>query len=178
GVDVSSANRAGTVLVRAAPRSWETLGPVERVSWFPPASGVQALVSPATSADLAPTRSLELTLSEPVDKAFGSDRPTITPAVPGRWVDVDDDTIAFRPADAGFALGSHVHVKLPAPVSVVSDATTRTAKSLDWSVPPGTTLRLQQLLAQLGYLPLTWHPDAQPIALTARAQTEAAISPP
>jgi hypothetical protein len=178
GIAASSANRAGTVLVRAAPRSWETLGPVERVSWFPPGSGVQALVAPSTTVDLAPTRTLELTLSEPVDKAFGSDRPVITPAVPGKWVDVDDDTIEFRPSGAGFALGGHVHMKLPATVSVVSEATTRTAKALDWNVPPGTTLRLQQLLAQLGYLPLTWQPAVQPIALTARAQTQAAISPP
>jgi hypothetical protein len=178
GVEATTAHRAGTVLVRAAPRSWETLGPAERVSWFPPGSGVQALVAPATAADLAPTNPLVLTLSEPVAQAFGSDRPTIEPATPGRWVDVDDDTIEFRPSGAGFALGSHVHVKLPAAVTVVSGSTRRTTQTLDWHVPPGTTLRLQQLLARLAYLPLTWQPAAEPVSLTARAQTQAAIEPP
>jgi hypothetical protein len=178
GVESTTAHPAGTLLVRAAPRSWETLGPAERVSWFPPGSSVQALVAPATSTRLAPTNPLVLTLSEPVAQAFGSHRPTLRPAVPGRWVDVDDDTIEFRPSGAGFALGTHVHVKLPAAVTVVSGARTRTTQTLDWQVPPGTTLRLQQALARLGYLPLTWRPDGEPVPLTARAQTQAAIDPP
>jgi peptidoglycan hydrolase-like protein with peptidoglycan-binding domain len=44
-------------------------------------------------------------------------------------------------------------------------------------VPPGSTLRLQQLLATLGYLPVDFHP-AVTLASTPQAQEAAAIHPP
>ena len=40
--------------------------------------------------------------------------------------------------------------------------------TLRWQVPEGATLRLQQLLAQLGYLPLDWHPSANAVLELAR----------
>jgi hypothetical protein len=45
-------------------------------------------------------------------------------------------------------------------------------------VPPGSPLRLQQLLAQLGYLPLDFKYRGAPPASTPGAQEEAAVSPP
>ena len=54
----------------------------------------------------------------------------------------------------------------------------QTLRSLSWSVPVGSVARLQQLLAQLGYLPLEWHPTGGATAATTLAQTEAAIEPP
>jgi peptidoglycan hydrolase-like protein with peptidoglycan-binding domain len=39
-------------------------------------------------------------------------------------------------------------------------------------------LRLQQLLAQAGYLPVTWNPAGPPVAQTASAEVAAALDPP
>ncbi|HEX7082511.1 MAG TPA: L,D-transpeptidase family protein [Gaiellaceae bacterium] len=178
GVHATQASPAGTLTVRSAPRSWETLGPPERVVWFPAAKSAQALVSPSTAARLTPTHPLRLTLSQPVDDVFGSKRPALHPSVPGKWVDVDDYTIEFVPEGPGFGLGMHVHLTLPVEVAVVAGPKTSTVKTLSWSVPDGSTLRLQQLLAQLHYLPLEWHPADARVALTATAQARAAIDPP
>ena len=50
--------------------------------------------------------------------------------------------------------------------------------SLSWSVPVGSTLRLQQLLSQLGYLPLTWTPASGSVPDTALEQKQAALDAP
>ncbi len=49
---------------------------------------------------------------------------------------------------------------------------------LRWQVPEGATLRLQQLLAQLGYLPLDWHPSANEVSSSVGAELVAARAPP
>jgi peptidoglycan hydrolase-like protein with peptidoglycan-binding domain len=178
GIRATAADRAGALTVTAATRPWESLGAPEHVAWFPPASHVQALVQPGLSGPLAPTAQIELTLSEPLDTAFGSHRPSLTPGVPGRWIDVDDYTVVFRPSSSGFGLGGHVRLTFPQPVAVVGPKVTRTVRTLTWLVPPGKTLRLQQLLAQLGYLPLDWQPSGPPTRATAAAQIRAALAPP
>jgi hypothetical protein len=45
-------------------------------------------------------------------------------------------------------------------------------------VPPGSLLRLEQLLAQAGYLPLDWQPSGPPLARTPRAELQAAVEAP
>jgi peptidoglycan hydrolase-like protein with peptidoglycan-binding domain len=50
--------------------------------------------------------------------------------------------------------------------------------TIAWTVPPGSTLRLHELLAELGYLPLAWHPSGAPVASDDRAQLAAAVAPP
>jgi hypothetical protein len=45
-------------------------------------------------------------------------------------------------------------------------------------VPPGSTVRLHQLLAQAGYLPVTWHSDSAEVAHTPSAEAAAAVDPP
>ena len=52
-----------------------------------------------------------------------------------------------------------------------------TADDGTWTVPGGSTLRLQQLLAILGYLPLQFNSSAAAVA-TPQAQEAAAIHPP
>jgi peptidoglycan hydrolase-like protein with peptidoglycan-binding domain len=48
---------------------------------------------------------------------------------------------------------------------------------VQWHVPLGSTLRLQQLLAQLGYLPVDWVPANDGLS-TARAQLAASVTAP
>jgi peptidoglycan hydrolase-like protein with peptidoglycan-binding domain len=45
-------------------------------------------------------------------------------------------------------------------------------------VPGPSTLRLHQLLAEAGYLPLTWTPSADDAAKTTASQARAAVEPP
>ena len=55
----------------------------------------------------------------------------------------------------------------------------RTTSQIEWTVPPGSTLRLQQLLAEAGYLPVDWQPAAAPrVARTPSAEAQAAVEPP
>jgi peptidoglycan hydrolase-like protein with peptidoglycan-binding domain len=53
-----------------------------------------------------------------------------------------------------------------------------TASQIEWTVPPGSTLRLQQLLAQAGYLPVAWQPSGAAVARTPSAEAQAAVEPP
>jgi peptidoglycan hydrolase-like protein with peptidoglycan-binding domain len=54
----------------------------------------------------------------------------------------------------------------------------RASRDVAWTVPGATTLRLHQLLAQAGYLPVKWTPDGADVAHTARAEAGAAAVPP
>jgi peptidoglycan hydrolase-like protein with peptidoglycan-binding domain len=53
-----------------------------------------------------------------------------------------------------------------------------TTRRIGWTVPPGSILRLQQLLAQAGYLPLDWQSSGAPMARTLAAEVRAAVDPP
>jgi hypothetical protein len=178
GVVASGASGAGAVDVAAAARSWERLPAPIKVSWFPARPYAQLLVEPAPSAKLAPAGRLTLTFSEPVTTVFGAARPRLTPATTGRWRVLDAHTLAFQPSGLGFGLGGDVRVDLPVGVHVAGQAGATLTRSLHWSVPQGSLLRLQQLLAGLGYLPLDWQQTAGAAPKSLSSQLEAAVSPP
>lgn len=178
GIVARGGHSAGTVLVAAVPRSWERLPAPRSVSWFTARPYPQMLVEPATTATITPTGQLTLTFSETVSTVLGNARPLLSPAVPGRWRALDAHTLAFRPSGTGFGLGSTVRVELPRQVHLVEQTGTRLARTLKWQVVAGSTLRLQQLLAQLGYLPLDWQSASGPAADSRSAELAAAISPP
>jgi hypothetical protein len=54
----------------------------------------------------------------------------------------------------------------------------RSTNQIEWTVPPGSILRLQQLLAQAGYLPVDWNPSGAAVARTPSAEAQAAVEPP
>ncbi|MGH2970855.1 MAG: hypothetical protein ACRDNM_05905, partial [Gaiellaceae bacterium] len=165
---------AGTVDVLAAPRSWEQLSAPVRVSWFPMGVSRAIVTSPAPGTRLAPTQRLTLSFSSPIAHTL----PQLQPKAAGRWIVLDDHSIAFEPNGAGFPLGGSVRIVLPAALRAVVPATGRVAGTLTWPVSAGTTLRLQQLLAQLGYLPLRWQASGTAPERTLAAQVQAAVSPP
>ena len=115
--------------------------------------------------------------------AAGSPMPTVSPATPGSWQQPNASTVEFVPAK-GFAPRTHVTVRIPGGTAgVKSAAGGALAQPLVTRFRVGTwsTTRLDQLLAQLGYLPLTWTPApgvATPAATDASAQRSAAFSPP
>jgi hypothetical protein len=162
---------AGTLWVAAAPRSWETSNTAV-VSWFPSGSAASATSIPVPGSVLKPSTPITLTFNKPVSKALGSNHPVISPATPGTWTTLSSHTIQFQPSGYGYGLGAPVTIGLPSGVQLVG-AQPGGAK---WTVPPGSTLRLQQLLAQLGYLPLVF--KGQHVPSTPIAQENAAVHPP
>jgi hypothetical protein len=171
------AHAAGAIQIAAAARTWEKLPASEKVSWFPAQSFPQLLSAPAPGVRLRPDRGLTLTFSSPVSEVFGDERPSLVRATPGSWRLVDAHTLAFEPRGLGFGLGTKVSVTLPRAVHVVGQAGTALTRTLEWEVPGGSTLRLQQLLAQLGYLPVDWQPSGTEPS-TERTQLSAAVDPP
>ena len=169
--------QAGSLWVAAVPRSWET-GKPQLISWFPAGHGASVVAYPSPGSTIKPDTPITLTFSKPVDKALGSTLPPISPATEGSWHKLNDHTIVFHPQGYGYGLGAHVSIALPHDVSLVGGQQGGTSEAGRWSVPPGSTLRLQQLLATLGYLPLQFQPKGAVPAQTPSAQEQAAVKPP
>ncbi len=118
-------------------------------------------ISPGDGAD-------PVTAADPVRVVFSaalaptSPLPTFSPTVAGRWHAVGGGAMVFTPA-VPFGPATEVTLQVPAGSSGVRSAAggmlagpaTAVFQAGGWS-----TLRLEQLLAQLGYLPLTWTPDS------------------
>ncbi len=167
---------AGTISVSAVPRRWET-SPTAVVSWFPAGAAAAAVATPAPGTPILPHTKLTLTFSKTVQQALGSSRPPVSPVTAGTWHPVNSHTISFVPEGSGYGLGATVSVALPGGVRLVGGQTAGANASGTWTVPGGTTARLQQLLAGLGYLPLKFTPTTS-VPLTSDAQEMAAIHPP
>jgi hypothetical protein len=178
GVSATRDRRAGSLSVSAVSRAWERAPTPTRLSWFPARPQAQTLVEPAAGVELAPDRPITLTFSRPVRMIFGTSLPTITPATPGRWHLLDTHTLSFEPRGLGYPLSGHVAVRLPERVGLAQAAARRSTRTLEWDVRHGTILRLEQLLAQAGYLPLEWSPAADPPTTTARSELAATAAPP
>ncbi|HEY1688193.1 MAG TPA: L,D-transpeptidase family protein [Solirubrobacteraceae bacterium] len=172
----------GTALVAAAPRPWERLGAPARVAWFPKSSTPLVVASPAPGTQVSPAGRISLMFSKPVSQVLGSARPQLSPKTPGHWRLLDSHTLQFTPSGFGAAFASNLSVRLPHQVGVPAGpsgggAVTQTS-TLAWHVPAGSTLRLQQLLAQADYLPLEWSPSGAEVKRTPAAEVKAAVAPP
>ncbi len=178
-VDLPRTAPAGSELVVAAPRIWESAAGVA-VSWFP--AGTQhasAVASPSPGTQIGPDTPITLTFSESVSRALGGHLPPVSPNTPGTWHTVNNHTIIFQPIDYGYGLGTTITIPLPGGVQLVGGQQGASGSVATWSVPGGSTLRLQQLLSLLGYLPVSFHyTGGTGVALTPQAQEEAAVRPP
>jgi hypothetical protein len=180
GARAGGENAAGEVAVAAAPRRWEQLGAPVRVRWFP--AGATAPVvqaAPGLAGRLHPWQQLRLVFSQPLGKLLGKRLPRIEPTVSGKWLRIDSHTLVFQPGSGGFPLAATVTVSLPTAVQTpTGSGLSPPGKLLRWQVVSGSLLRLQQLLARLGYLPLDWQPADSPDGGSAPAQLRAALHPP
>jgi peptidoglycan hydrolase-like protein with peptidoglycan-binding domain len=174
-VTLQRASAAGTLWLSGLPMGWETTRP-SLLSWFPAGRATAAVASPAPGTKIRPHTPITLTFSKPVSQALGKSRPPVSPATAGTWHELNSHTIVFRPQGYGYGLGAHVKVALPSDVRLVGGQAGSSSALGRWTVPPGSTLRLQQLLATLNYLPLTFHGSAVPS--TTSAQEGAAVKPP
>ena len=115
--------------------------------------------------------------------AANSPMPTVSPHIAGRWQRPDASTIEFLP-EQGFAQHARVTVRIPGGTAGMKSAAGRTLANrtaVRFRVGRWSTTRLDQLLAQLGYLPLTWSTAAgavNPAPGDAAGQRSAAFSPP
>ncbi len=178
-VSFPRSSAAGLLEVAGAPRTWERLPAAAAVSWFPAGATTSAVVSPAPGARLSPTARIRIAFSRPVAEVLGGQRPRIEPATPGTWRRVDSHTLTFTPTGYGFPTNGHVRIRLPHAVALVGGASSRnTVQSLGWDVAPGSTLRAEQLLAQLGYLPVTWSAATRGVRRAPQAEAAASVAPP
>jgi hypothetical protein len=105
----------------------------------------------------------------------GTRLPTLSPSITGSW-QVSGDKATFTP-QVGFTEDTRVTVHIPAPATT----TTTAARSVSFTTGEYSILRLDQLLSQLGYIPVTWTPaesSADIPATDASAQLAAAYDPP
>ena len=167
-VAIPTQKTAGAVNVAVAARSWEKLGPPMRVTWFPRSAEPVVLADPAPGAELTPLTPIRLTFSKTVSSVLGSDHPRLSVRQQGRWVKADSHTLVFQPSGDGAPFDTDETVSFTTPVRVLGGTT--------WHVAGASFLRLQQLLAQEGYLPVTW--SGTDVARTKRAEVAAATAAP
>jgi lipoprotein-anchoring transpeptidase ErfK/SrfK len=168
---------AGTIWVAATPRSWET-STAAAVSWFPAGAATSAVASPAPGSTIQASTPITLTFSKPVSQVLGKAMPPVSPVTQGTWHPVSAHTIVFRPEGYGYGLGANVTIGLPKGVNLVGAHAVGDPTFGTWKVPRGSTARLQQLLANLGYLPLRFSYNGSPPEHSMAGQEAAAIKPP
>jgi lipoprotein-anchoring transpeptidase ErfK/SrfK len=176
-VGLGDLGQAGTIFVAGAPRSWERPPAPTVVSWFPTGRSPKLLASPLPNTVVAPDAPIRLRFSEPLTRLLHGQQPVLTPRVPGRWTKPDDHTLLFTPSGYGFGFHRHIRLTLPLAAELVAFRRGPTTKTLFWTTPTGSLLRLQQLLAQLDYLPLRWTPTRK-APDTLQAQLAAATTAP
>jgi hypothetical protein len=161
---------AGTADVAAAARSWE-IPTVTPVSWFPAGANATAVATPAPGTTIAPDTRITLTFSKDVSSVLGGHLPPVAPSGSGSWRRLNAHSIQFVPEGYGYGLGANVSVSLPSDVSLVGGRTHGSDPVGQWTVPVGSTLALQELLAELGYLPLNFTPSSAASTTTTTTTT-------
>ncbi len=115
--------------------------------------------------------------------AANSPLPSITPHIAGTWQGQGTSALRFVPA-SGFTMHTGVTVDIPGgPSGVRSASGGELASTVKYRYETGaySAVRLDELLAQLGYLPLNWTPTVAatvPAASDAAGQLSAAYNPP
>jgi len=124
---------------------------VEMVTWASPSPG---------ASNVSPDTLITLRLAEPL--AADSPMPRLSPAVAGSWTLSSPTTLVFQPTTT-FVPGASESVIVPAGaggLQGVDGERTTVTLTVGFHIALGSTLRLQQLLAELGYLPLSFTPSA------------------
>ena len=121
-------------------------------------------VTSVTPAD----HTVSVSATSPVTVSFSkavastSPMPTVSPDVAGTWRGAGTRTLTFVPT-AGFSESQSVTVTIPggaAGVRSAGGARLADTEKVSFRTTVFSTARLDELLAQLGYLPLTWMPSA------------------
>jgi peptidoglycan hydrolase-like protein with peptidoglycan-binding domain len=122
----------------------------------PPALTVSSVSPTGTSVAAGST----ITVQFSTDLAPNSPMPTLSPPVAGAWAVLSPSLLEYQ-ATGPLVPGATETVTVPGGAGgVIGSEGQRLAQSVtsQFTVAPGSILRLQQLLAELGYLPLTFTP--------------------
>lgn len=125
-------------------------------------------VNPADGSNGAPANApIVVTYNGPLDK--NQPKPTLTPPLAGDWQQ-SGSTMTFHP-QAGYVPGTAVAVNIPSGVNSSDKSFTASAQPTvaHYTVAPMSEERLQQILAELGYLPLNFFAAQPPAAVPAPA---------
>jgi peptidoglycan hydrolase-like protein with peptidoglycan-binding domain len=194
---VAVAAAAGTyLLAHGTSGGQQASASVQKAALARPATGPAAPLrvistSPGPAAGgVEGTSPVTVTFSAPL--AVGSPMPSMKPAVQGSWQQAGK-SLTFSPV-VPFSPSSRITLQIPAGASgvrSVSGGLLARPLAVSFRTRAWSTGRLSELLAQLGYLPLTWNPSTgtgrRPIGAGAGADTagagraaqiEAAYSPP
>jgi peptidoglycan hydrolase-like protein with peptidoglycan-binding domain len=123
----------------------------------PPPTLTVTSVSP-TGANVSAGSTVAVQFS--TDLAPGTPMPTLTPPVAGAWAVLSPSLVEYEASGPLVPDGTETVTVPGGPSGVVGSEGQHLAQTVtsQFSVAPGSTLRLQQLLAELGYLPLTFTP--------------------
>ena len=139
------AHRRTTVTLHRTSGARASHPPVFDVVASSPATGQHAV----TFAPL-----IRVQFSRPLARRWS--RPTLTPMIPGSWMRIGPAMLEFRPK-ANFVPSTNVTLAIRAGKAGMRDdagvVLTRSYRA-SFVIAGGSVLRLQQLLAELGYLPL------------------------
>lgn len=159
----AAATGTGVALTRSGAGTAKSAVAKFNVAWSMPV---------ASATDVAPDQILTLSFDEPLAK--NSPLPTLEPPVAGTWSQLGR-TLEFVPS-VGMAPGSSVTLSIPGgPHGMLDNEGKRLASPVteSFTVAPMSILRVQELLAQLGYLPLSFTPSGP-----APAPTDVALDQP
>jgi peptidoglycan hydrolase-like protein with peptidoglycan-binding domain len=126
----------------------------------------------ATSVAFRPR--ITLTFSSPIAKH--SILPVLSPPVPGRWSRPTADTLAFEPS-AELSPLEHVSVEVPGGLRATDGSQLGSVVAWHFTVRDASVLRLQQLLSELGYLPVAFEPSSLVTTRAVAGKESAPVSP-
>jgi peptidoglycan hydrolase-like protein with peptidoglycan-binding domain len=118
-----------------------------------PSTGATGVVSNTT---------VSVRFSSPVGSA--SPDPTLSPSISGNWSRSSADEMVFDPT-APFVPFTKYTLTIPGGrhgIVAVDGAHLASGKTISFTIADGSVLRLQQLLAELGYLPLSYSEPSVP----------------
>ena len=120
---------------------------------------LQSATPAAGSQNVPPNTPITLTFSAPV--SLQKVAPTLSPNIAGKWVQSNPTTLTYD-LDSPLIPYTQEVVTIPGGAHGLQSkdgATLRTSHTVAFGVAAGDTLRLQQLLAQLDYLPVGFAPS-------------------
>jgi lipoprotein-anchoring transpeptidase ErfK/SrfK len=126
---------------------------------LPPAPLNLIATSPVTAAtDIAGGAPIVLTFDAPIVDGADEVFPTITPITPGNWTHPTPTSLEFLPTTP-FVPDTTVMVDVPNTLASTDGGTLAAPSALTYKVADGSVLELQELLAGLNYLPVTFTPS-------------------
>jgi peptidoglycan hydrolase-like protein with peptidoglycan-binding domain len=142
----TTADASPTATAAAAQATAESRVPLTVVSTTP-ATGAANVASDST-----------ITVTTSIPLATNTPMPTLSPPVAGTWQHMTPTTLVFQPTSP-FVPSSTETVTIPSGPTGLKSSSGKTLaqpSAVNFSIAAGSTLRLQELLAQLGYLPVSF----------------------